>query len=296
MDIFDVIRYLDTVFQIIVLIVVIWKTYLYITRRSAGMPMVFFSFAMIAYLVSNLYWIAHMVLRPGERLPFDANEIGEGGMFLMMASSCLSMLKIRKIPVLPSARGKKSPLLPAEVKREEQRHSAVIRKQVFLGIVCTAVFSLANIALWIGWSGEWLKDILAGLCFGYFLCSVVVCMLRTEALSAAEWVSLSLVSLVLLVLQGTIFVVPRTAGKVLDAICYILLFAGVAWSFLRIYRIWKKEAEDPAAAVSLTMGGLSWCFCTLYMSAEPMWFAADICCTLLLPVLYYLIRREGEAV
>ena len=94
---------------------------------------VLFAFAVASVLLSNLYWLAYDILRPGTRMPFAANEIGEWALFLLLGAA------VRTQPEAPSA-----------------------KREVF----CAALFTAANVALWIAWSGEWIQDILTGAAFG----------------------------------------------------------------------------------------------------------------------------------
>lgn len=96
-------------------------------RRS--MAPVFFTFALVSLLMSGLYWLAYDLLRPDTRMPFAANEFGEIGGFLLLASALNAVFRGRF----------------ADARRE---------------IVCAAVFAAASTALWIGWSGEWVEDVL----------------------------------------------------------------------------------------------------------------------------------------
>ena len=83
---------------------------------------VLFAFAVASVLLSNLYWLAYDILRPGTRMPFAANEIGEWALFL---------------------------LLGAALNTQSERMNAK-REMLF-----AALFTAANAALWIAWSGEW---------------------------------------------------------------------------------------------------------------------------------------------
>ena len=115
---------------------------------------VLFAFAVASVLLSNLYWLAYDILRPGTRMPFAANEIGEWALFL---------------------------LLGAAVRTQPEVHSA--KREVF----CAALFTAANVALWIAWSGEWIQDILTGAAFGYFLCMLAAQLRQEEAFPVWEW-------------------------------------------------------------------------------------------------------------
>ena len=61
-----------------------------IKKIAAGnrhMTLAFFCFGSISFLMSDIYWIAYYFINPGIRMPFAANEFGEGAMFLLLAAS-----------------------------------------------------------------------------------------------------------------------------------------------------------------------------------------------------------------
>ena len=218
MGIMDLIRNLDTIIQIIVVAILICLIYRQLQAGKPFMPMVLFMFSMGAYLVSDLYWIAHIILKPGVRVPYDANEIGGSGMFLLLTSTVLAVLRERKLTV--SAR----------------------KRKIILGELAAAAFTVINIALWIGWSGEWLKDILTGMVFGYFLCAVVRSMLLTDALSTREWAVFSANCLLLLFMQAAIFHVPGRWKQILDILCYVLMIAVILGFFVKVLRMLRAES------------------------------------------------------
>ena len=48
--------------------------------------------------------------------------------------------------------------------------------------------------------------------------------------------------------------------------------------------------------ISLAAAAETWCLCFMYMSAEPMWFAADMLCTAAFVLMLLVMERQvGEA-
>ena len=221
----------------------------------------YFIFGMISCIFSNIYWLVHSIMRPDVRMPFAANEIAEYAMFLLFASSLVKLFHSEKRSVAP--------------------------------IIVTALFAATNVALWIAWTGEFVKDILCGLILGYYLCTVSSSLENNEALSEAERISVAAVSWVIILFQTAIFFVKPPLTVVFDTICYTLLFAGILFWSVKTIRSIKMKNAGKSAALAYAM--FSWCVITMYMSAEPMYFAASFLTCLSAPLIYLaLMMKEGE--
>ena len=251
---------LDTLIQIAIQIFIIWKMIPVIRMNRQSMTAVFFSFAMVCYLISNLYWITHIVMKEGVRIPFAANEISASGMFLLMAA----VLKI-----------------------VFHEHLANAKKE----IIYAALFAAASTGLWIGWSGELIKDILSGFTFGYFLCVVTAALKTCGAFSEKEWRALAISSAVLIAVQTSIFFAPEMLKKPLDAFCYVLMFVWIGYFFCRAIpsALGHEEADR---SVVLSVAGFAWTISTMYMSASFMYVAADTCSTCMQLLMYAAIRKK----
>jgi len=246
------------IFQMILLFLVLARALRAIRTEARDNLMVLFAFSVGCFLVNDFYWLAHALLLPGVRMPFSVSEIGDNGIFLFY-----SMLLSTAFP-----------------ERCE-------KKSVF---VLTALFAAANTGLWIGWSGEWVKDIVGGLVFGWFLCVAVRSLWITHALSRGEWCVLGGACLVLIAAQTAIFFVPEHWARVLDTFCYVLLFIVVLLWCVKTFLAWRKG--DSHVFLSLAFACAAWISCTMYMSAGWMYFFADLCCTLMLPVELLAVRME----
>ena len=129
--------------------------------KKQSLTILFFCFAMVSLLLTNVYWLAHSLLRPNMRMPLAANTIGECAVFLLLSAALNS-------------------LFPD------------IRLSFTSQLVCTVLFAAVSIALWISWSGEWLQDLLGGIVFGYFLCICVRNLCHMDLFRKMEWLALGI--------------------------------------------------------------------------------------------------------
>lgn len=230
-------------------------------RRS--MAPVYFTFALISYLFSNLYWIAYDLLRPETRMPFAANEFGEIGLFLLMGSTLSAVFRGRF----------------AAARRE---------------MLCAAFFAAASVALWIGWSGEWLQDILTGFCFGYYLCVCVRSLKQSDALSKTEWRLFGGLAALLLLLQGGTFLLSGVWRTAADYGAYAVMFSVLFYALGKTVRALRR-GQDPARQVALTFACQAWTESTLFMSAGVFYAAAEVSLLICLPLMLLALHREEAA-
>ncbi len=202
----------------------------------------FFTFATASNLMSLLYWVVYDFLRPNVRMPFAANEFGEIGGYLLLASALNAMF---------------------------QGRFAAARKQ----IVCTAFFAAASVALWIAWSGEWLEDILTGLSFGYLLCVCVRSLQQSVVFSQRDWRLLGGGVALLLLLQGLTFALPVPWRQAADYGAYGVMFAIIVWGAWRLIRMLRRSG-DCAAKFAMAASCWAWTTSTMYMSSGVLYMAA----------------------
>ncbi len=225
-------------------------------RRS--MAVVFFLFAAFSLLLSDLYWITYDLLRPGTRMPFAANEIGEGATFLLLGAALNTIFQ------------------PAP--RAAWRETAL-----------AALFAGACTALWIGWTGEWVDDILTGVCLGYLLCSTVRSFKLSDALSRRQWLTVGVGAAILIAGQAVTFFVPEPVRSAVDLGCYILLLLGIVF-FFGLHAVCGRG--NSRQAVGLSFGCYSWSVCMMYMSAGIYYVIAYACATVSLLLMLRAVRKE----
>ena len=238
------------------LVIFLWTVRLIGTQRQP-VRLVFFAFAIASALLSNLYWFAYDILRPGTRMPFAANEISEWAMFLLLGAAL------------------------------DGKPGLILAKWEML---LAALFALANTALWIAWSGEWVQDILTGIAYGWFLCCLVARIKQERALPRWEWALLGVSGFVLIGAQTVLFFMPEPVKKALDLFCYILLFAIALLLIVQLILALRREASE--ATVLCAFLTFIWCITTQYMSAEGFYVAAMILTTVCYLLVFLSIRKE----
>ena len=230
-------------------------------RRS--MAPVYFVFALVSFLMSGLYWLAYDLLRQDLRMPFAANEFGEIACFLLLASTLNVVF---------------------------QGRFAAARAEM----ICAGLFAAASTLLWIGWSGEWLEDILVGLSLGSLYCSCVRSLKQAEALSGWEWRLFGGCAGLLLLLQGATFALPEPWRSAADWAAYVVMFSVLLLILVKLLRGMRKK-QTPAALLALAATLFSWCISTMYMSSGVFYYIAMYAVSLSLLLMLLALRREGAA-
>ncbi len=230
-----------------------------IRESNRSLTAVFLTFAFTLWLLTDLYWIIYDFMRPGSRMPFAVNEIGEAAVFLLIAAT-LSVT----VPYWFSEAWK-------------QADGAFI-------------FAAGNIVLWIAWSGEWLQDLLVGAAFAYLLYVLACSLKRQQALSKAEWIGLGFACGLIIAGQGLTFVVTQPAKGAIDTGCYLLMAAGVV---LGVIKLWlaRKQQESPKTLLCLSAALLVWNMTAKYMS-DGSWYIVFLTVeTLCMPLLFLSARK-----
>ncbi len=233
--------------RVVLEVCIIWKSIQLIRSGASSMPAMFFTFAIISFMMSDLYWITYVAIRSDMQMPFAVNEIGEWALFLLLASALNAAFRKRQ----------------ADALRE---------------MILAALFACASTALWIGWSGEWLQDIITGIVLGYLFCMTVYSLRASDALSPAQWKLMGTGAGGLIVMQTLTFVLPSPAKQALDTCCYVLMYAGHAAFYAKALQTWRKGA-DARQLCSLCFAGFAWGISSMYMSAFPMYYISEMAAT-----------------
>lgn len=251
-------------FRAVILAAVLLSLFRFIGLEKFSARLVFFSLAIACILLTDLYWLSYDILRPEVRMPFAANEFGEWALFLLLGAALSSGHPIRF-------------------------------QEAGTELLCTVLFAAANVGLWIGWSGEWVQDVLTGLSVAYFLCALVSQIKQEHAFSRTDWRLLGLLCTILIAAQTATFFVPEGARRKLDLCCYLLLFAAAAVFLFRAARSILKDT-DPAQGVCHAFAAFAWVIITMYMSEGtfyPVSFALSAIC---FPLMYLALKKEVTAV
>ena len=247
--------------QCLALIAVIVKTAKMLSARNRSMAAVFFLFALVAFLISDLYWVTYDVLRYNTRMPLAANEMGETAAFLLFASALNAVFADKK---------------------------GFFRKETVLVIL----FVLANIALWIGWSGEWLQDIVGGAAWGYFIWAAFCALLESGVFSKKrEWCMAALFAFAILILEGCTFLTEGAVKGAIDLACYLLMAALNLFFIAKTVLAFRKK-KDARKLVAISFGGYAWSTASVYMSAG-YWYLAFLFLETVYILFEYLAIRKA---
>ena len=254
--------YLPTVINLIVevvLICVILDMIRLIGPTNGSRALVFFIFAMVSVLISNLYWLAYEILRPETRMPFAANEIGEWACFLLLTAALTAIFN--------------------------DRQADSVRERLF-----AVFFVLSSVALWLGWSGEWIQDILTGFAFGYLVVNTAHLVRVTELIPRRTEAVIASVITLLLVLHGSIFFIPEGAGAKVDIVCYVIMFALVIYFTYFLFKAYRERMENEKF-ITLSFLSFVWSTSVMYMSAEPMYSFPQIIGAVNLIAMAYAVKK-----
>ncbi len=246
--------------QILLLLGLLIICFRYARRSEDNLYLIFTALFFAVMLLSDLYYVTHRYLREGMRVPFAANDIADFGGYLLLSSA------------LSAAVGAPRKKLP--------------------GVTAGALaFAAANIALWIGWSGEWVRDIFGGLPYAWFILVCFRSLYQTEALRRRERIALWAVCVLLAAVQTVSFFRLKA---LMDTIATVLLSVTEAWLLVRIFLSLRRGGR-PEAALSLGFTGYMWVTTSMYMSADVVWSVFANIMSLHLLLLLLAVRKKVNA-
>ncbi len=230
-------------------------------KTDSLLAVVFFGFGLACSILSNLYWMTYDILRPGTRMPIAANELAEVSIFLFFASSLKHIYDVSiKDHIRPAA--------------------------------AAALFAAANAALWIGWSGEWIQDLMTGTALGYLLCMVVTALIETKAFSRREWIVTCAVCFILIAAQTAGFFVSEAFRSAFDISCSVLLLSGCVYLIIRTVSALRKESRSAAA---LSFAACGWSTVSMYMSEDAVYTTAYAMSIVSFVLIFLSIRKEVKS-
>ena len=243
-------------FQIGVLSALLALSARLVRESGRALAAVFLTFVFSLWLLTDLYWVIYDIKRPDARMPFAANEIGEAAVFLLEAAMLASL----------------------------RRGSGLARGPA----IGALIFAACNVALWVGWSGEWADDLFIGTAYGCFLAQLAVALDAEDLLRRGEGIAVAAGCALLALGEGLTFIVPEGVGAALDLGCSLLMVGGAAYWGLKLRSAWRGGAVP---ALCLAYALLCWILTAKYMSAGGWYALFMLGETLCLPLLYLAARR-----
>ena len=235
----------------------------YALRTENNLFLIFAALSAATLLLSTLYWVAHSLLREGMRIPFAANDVADFGTFLLLSASLYS--------AVGTGRGR----LPGVT-------------------AAAAAFALVNIGLWIGWSGEWLRDILGGIAFGYFVCVCVRSVYLAEALERGWRIALWAISWIAVAVEAAGFFVSAEQCAALWKVGTVVLLLGEILLLIRTL-LSLRAGCSAEASMSLSFICFCWSSVAMYMSEGAAYTFFSALSSLHMLLMLLSIRKKVKA-
>jgi len=252
---------IELMLQTIVLVYIFLRSTALVRKSEQPVIPVLYCFGVLSYLVSNLYWIAHTLMYPGMRIPFTVNLMGENAIFLLFGAVLMTFFK--KENLRP---GIETPL--------------------------TIVFTIAIVGLWIIWSGEWLKDILSGLIYAYYICICIRALRFSQAVSKKDLSYIAITAFAVICLQYAISVFDLSIDVYLEIILYILSYMVLILCIYKTISMIRSRSNDKA--LSLAFFCLLWSTNILYMSDRFYYLFTSFIVSFILIITYLAVRNAVE--
>lgn len=254
--------YINTIIQIFVMIYIQIRLYKRTFIKERSIRLVFFFFAIVANLLSELYWLAFDILYPSSRMPFAANEIGECAIFLSLAASIALSTGFFTPPAI-------------------------------LETIGACIFITANVALWIAWSGEWIQDIITGIVVAYFFSKIIKHIKQTGALSSFAWKILGMICVLVIAANTATFFADYALKKIYEmSVCFLMLSADLYFMIRTVLSLKRKETGVPVSHAFASMG---WNVLFLYMSEGVIYNMVNVFCSVSFLLMFLALVREPES-
>ena len=256
---FDVVSYIITVLQMVLLGVLIFMVGRKLKNEGSSVILCFCMYALICILLNDLYWLASDILKPDIRIPYGAGDIADSGTFLLFAA-----------------------MLEVIYKEEKIKYG--------IETLLVACFSVAVIILWIGWTDEWLKNIVGGITFAFFMWEVITAVKKSGALNRFEAVLLGILSYSVIAIMGLSQHVGEETRETLDNTGNIILVAGMVLILVKIVFVFRESTKSKTAADAKKMLAVNflavvWTLNATYMCEDPLYSIEDFIYTCLLAMM-----------
>lgn len=217
----------------------------------------------IVYIVTDLYWIAHLIIKSGQTPQFSAAEIGVMGIMLFYGAA----IRVRMQP-------------------------GSHLEWTSYPVILAAAFTLVNTVCWGLWNGGWIRDALTGIAMGYCACVLAARMVELGIVSHRQWVIAGITCAILMAVEvGTVYV-PSSLFLLLEIIRYAIWFSGIAYFCFLIYRFLLRD-KLIEEGLCCSVAGYLWSAFTLYLSAGVMYTIGTCIVTIMTVFVWLAVRREA---
>ncbi|MBR5944973.1 MAG: hypothetical protein IKZ94_08515 [Lachnospiraceae bacterium] len=248
--------------QVIVAIPIIVLSGRLMAKKEYGLLPAYFTFAMVSYLLGDVYYVAYNILRPNTRMPMAATEIAECAMLLLLSAGIETISDIRAKINWPA---------------------------LFFAIAFTG----ANIALWAAWSGDIPMSVIFGLPYVYYMYLILVGLYNS---GAAELNKIA-VCIVVMCLVVSLSIAALGADEyhymILTNICYVFDYLILIWVFVRYIRMMlNKDPLCKSRALYLSYTFHIGTLFVMFMSEGFMYSVATAVSILSLPMMFFAMKKE----
>ncbi len=251
------------ILQLIVLFFVILNAVVMIGNKKNKLVMVLFALSMTSFLLSILYWIAYDLIRPDTHMPLAVNEMGETAMFLLLGA-CMATC----IPRKGTARER---LLPEQVG--------------------ASFFALANIVIWIFWTGEWFQDIIGGTGFAYLMFVVAGRLRLTDAWKKRDFIFHGLAGFLFVLLYTLDIITKNEYEDFINTIVFIILSVIILYSMIGALVSIKKNDVN-GKSVCLAFSTYVWAVTGVYSTSGIYYTIINLLEIAAIPMLLIALKKE----
>ena len=257
---------LEDILVIIQIILLLFFVIRLVERRDTtrSMTALLFVFGSATYIITDLYWLAHLLVKAGATPLFSAAEIGIAGVFLLYGAAL-------------SVSG--------------NNESGIEPKQLSLPVIAAILFTAANTACWYGWNGGWIRDLITGVSMAYFLVVIVAGLYEREALSKKGWIITGILAATLMAFEAGSIFATGTWVPVLEVCRYTLWVAGLVFIIIKMRQVWHSDAQK---ALFFSFALFLWSVFILYLSSNTIYDIIAILVDVCLVPMYLMIRKEAS--
>ena len=155
------------------------------------------------------------------------------------------------------------------------------------------VFIAASTVLWISRSGEWVRNLMAGAAFGYFFCRLIYSAKQSDSMNSLEWFATSATGILVLIGHLIHFFANDSAKIGLEVLGVILLIICILYYVTRaVFSLYGRDSSEECFVLSAFSFAVS--TVAVYMSTGIYYYVALGLSTLMLPLMFFAIRKEVQ--